>query len=491
MGATARDYDLVVIGGGPGGYVAALRGAQRGLKTALIERDRVGGICLNWGCIPTKALLRSAHLYREICSAGSFGLRVEGAGFDYPAVVQRSRQVVDRLVKGVEFLLKRAAVEVITGHARVIGRDGEGWRVEIEAGTERVAVRGRRLILATGARARPLPGVPFDGVRVLSSRDVLGLTEVPRHVLIVGAGAIGMEFADILRSFGAEVTVVEMLPTLLPGLDAEVSGEVRKAFVKRGVRILTGTMLARVESGAAGLRCTAVPAPGSAGNRATPEPAAAGRSAAGRPADPVIEADCALVAIGLTGNVEDLGLEAAGIPIERGFLTVDGDLRTSLPNLYAIGDLAGPPLLAHKASAEGMRAADHAAGAATGRRDPQWIPAVVYTHPLVASVGLSEAEARAAEGQIRIGRFPMRASGRALAEGETGGFVKVILTDGGRLLGAQVVGLGADELIAELTLIGRSAIPAEEVLHTIHAHPTLAETIPEAFGAALGQGIHA
>lgn len=478
MPDATRSYDLIVIGAGPGGYVAALRAAGRGLKTALVEREAVGGICLNWGCIPTKAILRSAHLYQEIREARTFGLRAENVGFDYAVVVRRSRQVVDRLVKGVQLALDRAGVERVTGQARLAGRRGDRFVVDVAAPDgSAVTLEAPKAILATGARARDLPGIRFDGTRILSSREALSLTEVPRRVLIIGAGVIGVEFADLFQAFGAEVTIVEMLPRFLPGIDTESANELQVAYAKRRIRILTGMVVERVEAGETGPQCHVAPAPG-AGPAAVPT---------------TIEADCVLVAVGLAGNVAEVGLESVGLSATRGFLAVDGTLQTAVPGIYAIGDLIGPPLLAHVASAEGIHAADHAAGFTQVPIDYDWVPSVIYTTPLIASVGLDEAQARERHGEgIVIGRYPLVGLGRAVADAATRGYVKVILdAERRRLLGAQMVGRGADELIAELGVIGRCGVPAPDVMQVIHAHPTLSEAIPEAFAAALGEGPHA
>ncbi|MBM3316548.1 MAG: dihydrolipoyl dehydrogenase [Candidatus Eisenbacteria bacterium] len=500
MGREIHDYDLVVLGSGPGGYVAALRAAQRGLRTALVERSAPGGVCLNWGCIPTKALLRSAHAFLELAGARRLGLTIEGAGFDYAAVQRRSRQVVERLVKAILLLLERGGVELWQAGGRLDGRDETGVRValepapggmEIAAGRARRATAGEtlrapRVILAAGGRARELPGLPFDGERILSSREALALTAVPRRCVIIGAGAIGVEFADLFSTFGSQVTLVEMLPGLLPGMEAEAGEELKKALQKRRVRVLTGTRVAGVDDAGGALRCRAEPA----GDEGVAPGADEGAEA--------IEADRVLVAVGVRGNVEDLGLETLGIVPERGFVAADEHQRTSAPGVYAIGDLTGPPLLAHAASAQGIHAADHAAHAAgrLGGPEPEsvareWMPGVVYTRPQVASVGLDEATARARHGAVDVGRFPFVGLGRAVAENETGGFVKVILEPGTRkLLGAHAVSPIAGELIAELTLIGRCGLSADAVLATVHAHPTMAEAVPEAFGAAVGLGLH-
>jgi dihydrolipoamide dehydrogenase len=496
MTTHAKDYDLVVIGSGPGGHVAALRAARHGMKTALIEQAEVGGVCLNWGCIPAKALLRSAHSFQEIGQARRLGLEIGSAAFDYAAVQQRSRQVVERLVKALMLSLKRDALDVWIGRGRLDGRDGEKLRILLEpaahesnvpeAGVIRVRepqpLRARRVILATGVRARALPGVAYDGTHVLSSRDALALTRVPPRIVIAGAGAIGVEFADLFATFGSQVTLVEMLPQILPGMDAELGEELRKLLVRRKVRVQTGVRVEEIVRAGEGLRCRLRPAAEATGA------GGAESRAADAPRANELEADKVLIAIGVVGNVETIGLETLGIRAERGFVAVDEHMRTPVPEVYAIGDLTGPPLLAHAASAHGVHAADHAAG-----RDPAplaraWIPGVVYTHPQLASTGLDEAAARAKYGDVEIGRFPFVALGRAVAENETGGFVKVILArDSGRLLGAHVMSPVAGELIAELTLAGRCGLTAHDVLATVHAHPTFAEAIPGAFGAALGE----
>jgi dihydrolipoamide dehydrogenase len=485
-------FDLAVIGGGPGGYVAALRAARHGRRTALIERAAIGGVCLNWGCIPTKALLRSGHLLQEFGTARALGITAGALAADYAVAVRRSRQAVDRLVKGITVLLREAGVTVIAAEGRVARSDADRLRVTLQPTPEATAapplegereLEARTVILATGARPRPLPHLPFDGRRVLSSREALALPEVPRRLLIVGAGAIGLEFADLFRSYGSEVTVVEMLPQVLPGLDAEAAAELRTALARRKVRVRTGMVLASAEACAGGLSCRLAPA----AEAAQSPPSRGAASAAAE-----LEVDAVLVAIGVVANSEDLGAAAADLAREGGFLKVDAQCRTALPGLYAIGDLIGPPLLAHAASAEALQAVDHAAGRPRAELDARWVPGVVYTRPPIATAGLTEAEARAQGHDVAVGRFPFRASGRAVAEGETRGWLKVILDRRNEtLLGGQIVGPGADELIAELTLIGRCAIPARMVLETVHAHPTLAEAVPEAFAQALGEGLHA
>lgn len=455
-----RSYDLIVIGAGPGGYVAAARAARAGLKTALIEREHLGGVCLNWGCIPTKALLHSAHLWRAMQGARKFGLQAEGLSFDYAAIQRRSRQTVTRLTKGVELLFKNLGVDVVMGTAAVAGRDGEVLRVAV--GDELLGAP--HVILATGGRTRALPALPFDGERIIGSREALALTAVPARLLVVGSGAIGLEFADLFASFGAKVTVVEILPQILPTEDQEVSVALRSALAKRGIKILTGTEVSGVRKEADALHCTV--------------------------GENELAIDTILVAVGVAGDTEGLGLETVDLTPERSFLPVDGHLRTAVAGLYAIGDLTGPPLLAHVASAQGIIAAEHAAGLDPAPYDSRWVPGAIFTHPQVASVGLREQDL-AEDQPVKIGRFPYSASGKAVAEGEVTGFVKVLL-DGmdDTLLGAHIIGSVASELIPELTLTATAGLTARDLLRAIHAHPTLAEAIPEAFGAALDQAIH-
>ncbi|MFH1143876.1 MAG: FAD-dependent oxidoreductase [Candidatus Eisenbacteria bacterium] len=493
--------DLIVIGSGPGGYVAALRAARLGLRTVLIEEAEWGGVCLNWGCIPTKALLRSAHLLQDLRAGLGVSARPEA---DLAAAVRRSRQVVDRLVKGVRYLLQHAGVETIAGHGQLEGLAGDGVRVRIVPGGDgggagrpsAPSLSSARVVLATGAQARELPALPFDGRTVLSSREALGLEEAPRRLLIVGAGAIGLEFADVFQAFGSEVAIVEMMPGALPGADPECSTELARALARRQIRVRCGTVVAAVERREEGLACLLAPAgaAGPGGSAAAPGAQASVAAGEGEPQGPggqSIIVDRILVAAGVVPRIRDLGLDRVGLGEEGGFLPVDEHLRTRVPSIYAIGDLIGAPLLAHAASAEGIHAVEHAAGRDPVPLDHRWTPAVVFTEPAFASAGSTEAAAREEHGEVRVGRFPYRASGRALAEGSTHGFVKVILDAAGqRLLGAHVVGPGAGETIAELALIGRCGIPMREVLATVHAHPTLCEAIPEAILAARGEGIH-
>lgn len=467
-------YDLLVLGAGPGGYTAAVRAARAGKKVGLIEREQLGGVCLNWGCIPTKALLHSAGLWRAIKSAHRHGIAIEGARFDYAAVHRRSRQVVTRLVKGLELLMKQAGVEVIAGEGRLApARDGRP-RVRVRGtgaggGAQERVLAAEDVILAAGSVMKEVPGLPLDLRRVIGSREAVDLTELPESILVIGAGAIGLEFADLFATFGVKVTVIEMMPQILPTEDPDVAQVLRNALAKRGIKIHTATKLAGGEVGEVGVRGELV-----------------GEDEARRP----VAAERALVAVGVTGAIHDLGLEEAGVETGGGFVRVDERQATSASRVYAIGDLTGSPMLAHAASAAGIRAVERI----LGRPAPEgldWVPAAVFTHPQVASVGARERDLKAQGTAYRSGTFPFSALGKAVAEGEPNGFVKVLLEeDEDCLLGAHVVGPGASELIAELTLAGAQRLSGRALLETVHTHPTLAEALPEAVGQALGVGIH-
>ncbi|MCD6290067.1 MAG: dihydrolipoyl dehydrogenase [Anaerolineae bacterium] len=455
-------YDLVVIGGGPGGYVAAIRAAQLGLKTALVERNELGGICLNWGCIPTKSLLRNAEVVDLLGRGKEFGFSFDNLTLDYSQAIKRSREVSARLVRGVGFLMRKNGIEVIKGTARLLG-------------PERVAVGDqvlstRHVILATGARARSIPGITIDGQRVITSREALERTEVPGHIIIVGAGPIGLEFAHIYRSYGAEVTVVEMLPRLAPLEDEEVSKVLERAFRRRGIKALTETRVVGIETVDQGARV----------------------HVSGPDGSQVLEGDTILVAIGVQPNSENLGLEKIGVKTERGAVVVDGYMRTNVPGIYAIGDLTGKMPLAHVASKQGIVAAEHIAGyETTPIEDYAWMPRCIYTQPQVASMGLTEAQARERGYEIKVGTFPFQANGKALGLGDREGFAKIIVdAKYGEILGAHLVGPEVTELLPELVLARTWELTVEEIARSVHAHPTLSESVMEAAHAALGQAIH-
>ena len=467
-------FDVVVIGSGPGGYVAAIRAAQLGLKVACVEKAELGGICLNWGCIPTKALLRTAEVLELFHRAGEFGLKAGAVEVDFPAVIKRSRDVAARISKGVAFLLKKNQIEHVAGTAKLLPRAG-AWRphqveVALAAGGTRTLAT-RHVILATGARAKPLPGIVFDGERIVEYRKAMTLPAQPRSLIVIGAGAIGVEFASFYRALGTEVTIVEYLPRLVPNEDAEVSAELGKAFERRGIKLLLGHKITRATN---------------AGDRATVavEPVDATK---GGPVELV--ADIVLCAAGIAPNTEGLGLEHHAVPLERGFIKVDDHLRCG-DGLWAIGDVIGRGL-AHTASAEGVWVAEQIAGAPTVAVDYTTIPACTYCHPEVASVGLTEAKAKERGVPVKVGKFPWRPLGKAVAAGESTGFVKVLWhAETGALVGAHMIGPAVTDLIAELTLAKATEVNAESLVYTIHAHPTFAEAIKEASEDALGHAIH-
>lgn len=467
MAAGEQQFQVIVIGGGPGGYVAAIRAAQLGKKVALVERDRLGGVCLNWGCIPTKALLRNAEVLSLVQRGAEFGLQMQGVTADYRKAQVRSRQVADRLTRGVAYLMRKNAITVFSGVARL----RTTRQVEVHPKDEGVSqvLEAEHIILATGSRERLLPGVALDGKRVWTSYEALQVEEAPESLIIIGAGAVGVEFASVFATYGTRVTLIEMLPTLVPLEDPEVAEVLEHAFRKRGMQILTGTKVEKVEVTPQDVQVVAASPQGSQ----------------------ELSAAALLLAIGRMPNTEALGLEAVGVALERGFVRVSGSQQTSLPNIYAIGDVAGPPLLAHKAMAEGVIAAEHLAGHAPKPLEHTNIPNCTYCSPQVASLGLTEQLARESGRAVKVGKFPFRASGRALAMAETEGFVKLIAdAQFGEILGVHIVGPEATEMIAEVTALKTLEATLDELFLTAHAHPTLAEALLEAALAAEGRAVH-
>jgi len=465
-------YDLVVVGAGPGGYVAAIRAAQLGLDVACIESESreggLGGVCLNWGCIPTKALLESANLARQIRDAAAdFGIQVKGYELDIAAAVTRSRQISDRLTKGVKFLFDKNGVMPIYGRAKLVG--GKKLDVELKGGSS-ATISASNIIIATGSRPKTLPGFEFDGERVISSREALEIRKPPRHIVIVGAGSIGMEFADVFNAFGADVTIVEILPQLLPLEDAEIAGVVERSFKKRGIKVKKKTGVKSLEKSETKLQVTVEGASG----------------------EQVIECDMLLMATGRTPNVEDLGLDTADVKLDdQGWIAIDELGRTSAEGIYAIGDVAGMPMLAHKASHEGIVAVEHIAGHQTHPLAPEDVPSCTYCHPEVASIGRTEQQATDDGYDVKVGKYPFSANGRALAAGAPDGMVKIVAeAKYGEVLGVHMVGHNVTELIAE-TVLGRALeTTVHEIAATVHAHPTVSETIMEAALATLGRPIH-
>jgi dihydrolipoamide dehydrogenase len=457
------DFDVVVAGAGPGGYVAAIRAAQLKLKTALIERDTVGGICLNWGCIPSKALLRNAEILDLFHRAGEFGFQIDGLQADLGAAVTRSRQVVARTVDGVRFLLRKNGVEVYSGEAFLNNPS------EVEIRPDGRKLRAKHVILATGARTRELPGLPIDGERVLTSREALELRETPRSIAIVGGGPLGCEFAYLYRTYGAEVTILEQLPHLLPQEDEEISLQVERAFKKRGIKLLASTRVARLDRGEGGVGMVI--------------------DQDGR--EQTLQAERVLVSIGVQGNSDDLGLEAIGVDAEGSWVPVNERMATNVPGIFAIGDLTGPPLLAHVASAQGVNAVEGIAGLAPRPLDYEQMPRATYCQPEVGAIGLSEAQARQRFGEIDVGRFPFRANGRAVAMGEPDGLVKVVADRRtGAVVGLHMAGAGVTELLGEASLARTLEATPDDIGFTVHAHPTLSEALKEAALSARGEAIH-
>jgi dihydrolipoamide dehydrogenase len=459
-------YDLVVIGSGPGGYVGAIRAAQLGMKVAIVERDRLGGVCLNWGCIPTKALLRNAEIIALLRRGEEFGFSFENLRVDFSVAVKRSEQAARKLSKGVEYLMKKNKVTVVAGEGKLAGNG----QVRVAKDGKVTELHAARILLATGSRPREIPGVPIDGKRIITSTEALSLPQVPRSLLIIGAGAVGVEFADVYHAYGAEVILIDMLPRLLPVEDAEISNFLEKVFAKRGITIRTGT---KVE-----------------GVTVKGEQVFLRLSKEGKTEE--ITGDVALVAIGRIPNIEALGIEGLGVKVGRGsFIEVGDRFETSIPGIYAIGDVIGGPLLAHKAMAEAIVAVEAMAGQNGRRIDPSKIPNCTYCSPQVASVGLTEEQAKEKGRQIKVGRFSFQASGKAVALGDTEGFVKVVAdAEYGEILGLHIIGPEATEMIAEATMARTLEATLEEVHHSIHAHPTLSETVAEACLAALGRPIH-
>lgn len=461
------DYDVVVIGSGPGGYVAAIRSAQLGNKTAIIERAELGGICLNWGCIPTKALLRSAEVLSLIKQSDKFGVAVDKYHIDFSAVIKRSRQVAGQLSKGVAFLMKKNKIDTLYGTGKITTPNTV--EVTLNEGGKKKKLSTRYILIATGARAREVPGLEVDGKRVLNYRQAMVVEKNPGSIIVVGAGAIGVEFAYFFNEFGAEVTLVEMLPHILPVEDEEVSIHLEKSFKKQGINILTNTRVENLKKTRSGVELQVRQ------NEKTQ----------------VLKAQYALVAIGVQGNIEGIGLEEVGIAVEKGWIPVNKFYQTNIPNIYAIGDIIGPPWLAHVASAEGIRAVEHMSGKKVVPLDYQTVPGCTYCQPQVASVGLTEKKALELGYQVKVGKFPLRANGKALALGEPDGFIKIIYDEKyGELLGCHIIGPEATELITEVTLGKSVEVTHLEVLNTIHPHPTLSEIVAEATHAAVGEPIH-
>ena len=462
---SAQSFDVVVIGAGPGGYVAAIRAAQLGLKTAIVEREHMGGICLNWGCIPTKALLRSADVFHLMHRAKEFGLSAQNLGFDLDAVVARSRAVSKQLNQGIGHLMKKNKITVFMGAAK-IAKAGQVV-VTTDKGSE--TLNGKNIVLATGARARELPRLEADGERVWTYKHALTPKRMPKKLLVIGSGAIGIEFASFYNTMGADTTVVEVMDRVLPVEDAEISTFAKKQFEKQGMKIMEKTMVKQLDRSA-----DKVVAHIEANGKVTKH-----------------EFDTVISAVGIVGNVENLGLEALGVKIDRTHVVVDEYCRTGVAGLYAIGDIAGAPWLAHKASHEGMMVAEHIAGKTVHPIKPNTIAGCTYCHPQVASVGLTEAKAKEAGYDINVGRFPFIGNGKAIALGEAEGLVKTVFdAKTGELLGAHMVGAEVTEMIQGYVIGRQLETTEEDLMHTVFPHPTLSEMMHESVLDAYGRAVH-
>jgi dihydrolipoamide dehydrogenase len=464
------DFDLVVIGSGPGGYVAAIRASQLGLKTAIIERENLGGICLNWGCIPTKALLKSGEVYEKLSHLADYGLSVEKPGFDFAKIIERSRGVAKQLNSGVGFLMKKHKIEVIEGLARLEqGAPAPKIVVALKAGGER-ALQAKAVILAVGARARALPqiGLEADGERIWAYRDAMAPKAMPKSLLVIGSGAIGIEFASFYRALGAEVTVIEAVDRIVPVEDEEISKAAQKAFEKRGIKFRVGAKVTKVAKSKTGVAIDI-----EVGGKAER-----------------LEAEVCISAVGITANLENIGVEALKLELDRGHVKTGPHGETNVPGLYAIGDCAGPPWLAHKASHEGVHTVEHIAKFKSPNVASP-IPGCTYAQPQIASVGLTEAAAKASGREIKVGRFPFKVNGKAIAAGDTEGFVKTVFdAKTGALIGAHMIGAEVTEMIQGFVVAMTLEATEEDLFATVFAHPTMSEAMHEASLDAFGRVLH-
>jgi dihydrolipoamide dehydrogenase len=458
------NFDVIVLGSGPGGYVAAIRASQLGLKTAVIEKAELGGVCLNWGCIPTKALLKSAQVFEYLNHAADYGINVKGGEADFSAVVKRSRDVASQMSNGVQFLMKKNKIEVIAGE----GTLKPGKKVSDKDG-KTTEYSAKHIIIATGARSRELPNIKQDGKKVIGYREAMVLPQMPKSLIVVGAGAIGVEFAYFYRTMGAEVTIVEYLPRLVPVEDEEVSKELERQFRKAGIKVMTGASVESLDTKGDGVKATVKTSKG------TEE----------------LSADVVLSAVGIAPNVENIGLESVGIKLEKGTIAVDQYYRTNVEGYYAIGDVVKGQALAHVASAEGITCIEAIAGHKPEAIDYNNIPGCTYCQPEIASVGYTEAKAKEAGYELKVGKFPFTASGKATAAGARNGFIKLIFdAKYGELLGAHMIGANVTEMIAEIVVARKLETTGHEMIKSIHPHPTMSEAIMEAAAAAYGEVIH-
>ena len=459
-------YDVIVLGSGPGGYVAAIRASQLGLKTAIVERESLGGICLNWGCIPTKALLKSANVFEYIGHAKDYGITVGAPKVDFGGVISRSRDVAKGMSNGVQFLMKKNKIEVIMGNGKLL----PGKKIEVtDDKGKKSTVEGKHIIIATGARSRALPSLPQDGKKVIGYREAMVLPEQPKSMVVVGSGAIGSEFAYFYNAIGTKVTLVEFMPNVVPVEDEEVSKQLERSFKKQGIEVMTSSEVTKVDTKGKGCKVTVK----------TPK------------GEQVIECDIVLSAAGIVANLEGIGLEEVGIATDKGKITVTEHYATNIPGYYAIGDCTPGQALAHVASAEGIICVENIAGHHPEKLDYNNIPGCTYCSPEVASVGMTEKQAKEKGLEIKVGKFPFSASGKASAAGAKDGFVKLIFdAKYGELLGAHMIGANVTEMIAECVSIRKLETTGHEIIKTVHPHPTMSEAIMEAAAAAYGEVIH-
>jgi dihydrolipoamide dehydrogenase len=462
----ANSYDLIVLGTGPGGYVAAIRASQLGLKVAVVEKESLGGICLNWGCIPTKALLKSANVFEYIQHASDYGISIKGADVNFTDVVKRSRGVADGMSKGVQFLMKKNKIDVIMGFGKL--KAGKKIEVKDDAGkTETYSAE--HIIVATGGRSRELPTMPIDGKKIIGYRQAMVLDKAPKKMVIVGSGAIGVEFAYFYNAMGTEVTVVEFMPRIVPVEDEEVSKALERNFKKSGMKVMTSAEVTNVDTKGKGCKVTVKTKKG----------------------DEVIDCDIVLSAVGVSTNIEGIGLEDIGVATDKGKVIVDDYYKTNIPGVYAIGDIVHGPALAHVASAEGITCVEKIAGHSPEPIDYNNIPGCTYCSPEIASVGYTEEKAKEAGYELKVGKFPFSASGKASAAGAKDGFVKLVFdAKYGELLGAHMIGANVTEMIAEIVAIRKLETTGHELIKTVHPHPTMSEAVMEAAAAAYDEVIH-
>jgi dihydrolipoamide dehydrogenase len=455
-------YDLIVLGSGPGGYPAAIRASQLGKKVAIIEKESLGGICLNWGCIPTKALLKSAQVYEYAKHAADYGINISEVSQDFGGVVKRSRGVADKMSKGVQFLMKKNKIDVIMGYGKLIAAN----KIEVTDNDKKQVVEAKNIVIATGGRARELPSMPIDGKKIIGYREAMVLPGQPKSMIICGSGAIGSEFAYFYNSMGTKVTIVEFMPRIVPVEDEDISKELEKQFKKQGMTIMVNSEVTKVDTSGNGVKATIKTADG----------------------EQVLEADILLSAVGVVANIENIGLEELGIKTEKGKIVVDKNQLTNVPGVYAIGDCTPGQALAHVASKEGINAAEHMSGHHPEPLDYNNIPGCTYCSPEVASVGFTEKAAKEAGYDVKVGKFPFIASGKASAAGATEGFVKVIYdAKYGEFLGCHMIGMNVTEMIAEAVVARKLETTAHEILNAVHPHPTMSEGMKEATAVAYGE----